>query len=201
MIAFLRGRVAEVASDHVVLDVHGVGYKVWVPEGLALRLREGEEVTLHTHCALREEGAFLFGFLQPKERDFFTLLQEVPGIGPKVALAVVGAGVDAVAAAVAREDVSFLRSLPGVGRKTAERMIVDLREKVEHYRPQPAAEGGQWGEGAQAEDVVAALSSLGYNEKEIRSVWPALRKELEQGRPLEAVIRLALARLARGSRS
>ncbi|MBX6394116.1 MAG: Holliday junction branch migration protein RuvA [Alicyclobacillaceae bacterium] len=201
MIAFLRGRVAFSENDHVILDVQGVGYKVFVPGSLALRLREGETVTLHTHCVLREEGAVLFGFSDPGERDFFVLLQGVPGIGPKVAMAVVSAGVETVAGAIAREDVMFLKSLPGVGRKTAERMVVDLRDKVDGLRLAAGPSAPEMREAGRSDpigDLIAALSSLGYNEKEIQSVLPALRQELKEGRSLEGVIRSALTRLARG---
>ncbi|MDI3257500.1 MAG: Holliday junction branch migration protein RuvA [Kyrpidia sp.] len=199
MITFLRGQIASVGTDHVVVDVQGVGYKVFVTGRFAAGMRPGQGVILHTQLVWREDGPVLYGFSDPRERDFFVLLQGVPGIGPKVAIGVVAAGMDAVARAVTQEDLAFLRRLPGVGRKTAERMVVDLRDKLTRIADQDDLSTPKDPEsGRPLGDVIAALSSLGYNEKEIQSVMPELRREWKEGRKLDDMIRLALSRLARG---
>ncbi|WP_157935492.1 Holliday junction branch migration protein RuvA [Kyrpidia spormannii] len=196
MIAFLRGKIAGVNPDHVVMDVQGVGYKVYVAPSLAATFRLGQEALLHTQLVWREDGPTLYGFADPRERDFFVLVQTVPGIGPKVALGVVAAGIDRVSRAVVEEDVAFLRGLSGVGRKTADRLVVDLRDRLSGLVPDAAGPEREGSGVRPMEDVVAALSALGYNEREIQSIMPVLRREWKEGREPEEMIRLALSQLA-----
>jgi holliday junction DNA helicase RuvA len=168
LIASLRGRVIARGLDHVVLEVRGVGYKVFVP-----RQSDGDELLLHTHHVVREDGQFLYGFLSREELALFALLIGVSGVGPKGALAILSVSRPAaVAAAIASGDSTTLARAPGVGKKTAERLIVDLRGKV-------AAVAGPAGpSGLPAADVAAAaLQALGFTAAEaaaaLREVEPA----------------------------
>lgn len=130
MIALLRGRVAAGSLGEVVLDVHGVGYAVRVAPGTPTG-PAGRELTLHTHLAVREDALTLYGFATTGARDLFEVLLGVTGVGPKVALAALGTlGEEGVRRAVVAEDVTALTVVPGVGRKGAQRMILELRERL-----------------------------------------------------------------------
>ena len=157
MIAAVRGRILARGPDHVVIETAGVGYKVFVPRHPA-----GEEVLLHTHQVVREDGQFLFGFETREELALFELLISVSGVGPKAGLAILSVSrpVD-VAAAIAGGDAAALAKAPGVGKKTAERLIVDLRSKVGRVAIGPA--GGELPDG---DEAVAALRALGYTQAE-----------------------------------
>ena len=167
MIASLRGRVIARAADHLVLDVNGVGYKVFVP-----RSAEGEDLLLHTHQVVREDGQFLYGFVSREELALFELLIGVSGVGPKGALAILSASRPAaVAAAIASGDSAALARAPGVGKKTAERLIVDLRGKVAAAAGAPQPSGTPI-----TDDAAAALQALGFTAAEaaaaLRDVEP-----------------------------
>jgi Holliday junction DNA helicase RuvA len=153
VIASVRGRVLARGADHVVVEAAGVGYKVFVP-----RHPSGDEVVLHTHQVVREDGQFLFGFETREELALFDLIVSVSGVGPRAALAILSVSrpVD-VAAAIANGDSAALAKAPGVGKKTAERLIVDLRSKVGRV-----AIGPETGELRLADEAVAALRALGY---------------------------------------
>ena len=153
MIASVRGRIIARGADHVVVEASGVGYKVFVPRHPAI-----DEVHLHTHQVVREDGQFLFGFETGEELALFELIIGVSGVGPRAALAILSVSRPAdVAAAIAAGDAEALAKAPGVGKKTAERLIVDLRSKVSRV-----AIGPLGGELADADEAVAALRALGY---------------------------------------
>jgi Holliday junction DNA helicase RuvA len=153
VIASVRGRIVGRAADHVVVEANGLGYKVFVP-----RPPGGDDVHLHTHQVIREDGQFLYGFETGEELALFELIIGVSGVGPRAALAILSVSrpVD-VAAAIAAGDVAALAKAPGVGKKTAERLIVDLRSKVGRV-----AIGPFGGDGADTDEAVAALRALGY---------------------------------------
>ena len=132
MIAMLRGEVAERGLEHVTLMCGGVGYRLAVSsQTLAGVGPVGREATLHTHLIVRDDALVLVGFASEAERDLFLLLVGVQAVGPKLALAVLGGGpVGAVLGAIAAGDVRFFQTVPGIGKRTAERIIVELREKV-----------------------------------------------------------------------
>ena len=184
MIAFVRGEVLARGSDHVVVDVRGVGYKVFVPRHTA-----GDVVALHTHQVVREDAQQLYGFETREELALFELLIGVSGVGPKAAMSILGVARPAqVAAAIASGDVAALSRAPGVGKKTAERLIVDLKSKV--------ARGGLGQEPATLvvdDEAAAALQALGYTAAEaataLRSVAPAGRASTEER--LTAALRAA----------
>jgi len=168
VIASVRGRVIARGADHVVVETGGVGYKVFVP-----RHPSGEEVLLHTHHVVREDAQLLFGFESREELALFELLISVSGVGPKAAVAILAVSrpVD-VASAIAAGDSATLAKAPGVGKKTAERLIVDLRAKVGRVAIGP--DGADVPDG---DEAVAALRALGYTLVEaqaaLRGVPPA----------------------------
>jgi holliday junction DNA helicase RuvA len=175
MIASLRGRVIARGADHVVVETSGVGYKVFVP-----RHPSGDEVLLHTHQVVREDGQFLFGFDTGEELALFELLISVSGVGPKAAIAILSVArpVD-VAAAIAAGDAAALAKAPGVGKKTAERLIVDLRSKVGRLSIGPLE-----GELADGDEAMAALRALGYTvaeaQRALAAVPPAGKASTEE---------------------
>ena len=154
MIASIRGRVLARGPDHVVVEASGVGYKVFLPRHPT---SERDELLLHTHQVVREDGQFLFGFETREELALFELLISVSGVGPKAALSILSVSrpVD-VAAAIAAGDAGALAKAPGVGKKTAERLIVDLRSKVGRVAIGPVSESPD------GDEAVAALRALGY---------------------------------------
>ena len=167
MIASLRGRVVARGIDHVVVDANGIGYKVFVP-----RQPEGDELLLHTHQVVREDGHFLYGFGSREELALFELLIGVSGVGPKAALAILAISRPAdVASAIASGDAAALARAPGVGKKTAERLIVDLKSKVSGIASAPGGTGP-----LPADEVAAALQTLGFTAAEaaaaVRDIEP-----------------------------
>ena len=192
MIALLRGVVAGATAGEVVLDVGGVGYRVRVPAGTVIAAR-GQEQQLHTHLAVREDALDLYGFATTAARDLFEVLLTVTGVGPKLALAALGTlGADGLRAAVIGEDVTALTVIPGVGRKGAQRMILELQSKLGSFTDDlpsasPATAGDARGE------VRQALAALGYGAAEIQTALASLPAD---GQP-EELIRAALRGLAR----
>lgn len=194
MIGRLNGKLLEKNPPQIVLDVHGVGYELDVPMSTFYNLPAlGETVSLLTHLAVREDGHFLYGFGTAAERISFRQLLKISGIGAKIALAVLsGLSVNELANAVARQDVAMLTRVPGIGKKTAERMMLELKGKlpqlegvVVNTSPVTDAETGN--------DILNALLALGYNEKEAVGAM----KELPPDTGTSDGIRLALKRLSK----
>ena len=190
MIGRLKGILVEKNPPQAVIDVNGVGYEVDVSMQTFYRLpATGEAVQLYTQLVVREDAHLLFGFATADERATFRQLVKVSGIGAKTALGILSAmSVAELAQAVAQEDVKRLSSAPGIGKKTAERMVLELRGKLAGGDGLPAAaaaaEGG-------SEDVVGALLALGYSEREAR----AAAKDLPAGTETGEGVRLALRKL------
>lgn len=189
MIAFIHGTLAEVQGDALVIDVNGVGYLVRVPVSTLTRLpAQGQKIHLHTHLLWREDGPCLFGFGTQAEVEAFRSLLNVAGVGPKAALAVLSAVTpDTLRRAVVEENEALLTTAPGVGKKTARRIIVELKDKLGDELS-PAAGIEPVGDDA---EVVAALLALGYSDAEARRVVQHLRR---QGTPesTEGLLRAAL---------
>jgi Holliday junction DNA helicase RuvA len=187
MIATLEGRIVAKGENYVVVAVGGVGFKVYVPSSVLARLGgTGQEVSLFTHMHVRENEIALYGCSTPDELALFDLLLGVSGIGPKVALNVVSMmSTDALRDAIARGDAAMLTRIPGVGKKTAERVMLDLKDKLGvglEFVSYPALTH------ADAE-VISALTSLGYSIAEAQA---ALRSLPPEDLILEERIRLAL---------
>lgn len=162
VISILKGRVVDTGVQHAIVMVGGIGLTVALTKAAAISLGGREdEVTLLTYLAVREDALDLYGFLADNERQMFELLLTVPGIGPRGALAVLDIGdIPALASAIVRSDVGYLTGVSGIGKKTAEKIVVELREKA---RPLASKDGHQ-GES----EVFEALRSLGYNAADIR---------------------------------
>ena len=174
MISRLRARVIAKSTDHLIADVGGIGFKVRVPSPLLDTITSlGNEVNLFTHLRLAENGreieATLFGFGTPDELTLFELLLSVTGIGPKVALGVLSAApVDAIRAAIMQGNAQALTEYPGIGRKTAERMVVELKNKVKS-----AGDGEALVVSATDAEALAALATLGYSVMEAQRALAA----------------------------
>lgn len=199
MIGSLKGTVAQLEAEYCIVDTAGgVGYRVFMPSAHLAQLVLGKEVRIHVHTAVREDAILLYGFLSREYYDLFEILLTVSGVGPKMALGILSAiKPDAFYTAVSNKDVKMLVKLPGVGKKTAERMLLELKDKVSGSREsddvvQEIAEAG--GSGAVAE-AIEALVSLGYNNSEIMPVL----KEIPDCASLsgEAILRQALKLFAR----
>jgi holliday junction DNA helicase RuvA len=194
MIARLRGRLLEKAPDQVVVDVGGVGYQLFVSLHCFSRLPPpGAEVDLRVHTHVREDALQLYGFADEHERALFLLLIQVATIGPRAALAVLsGMEATALEEAIDEGDTRRLLAVPGIGRKKAELLVFQLREKVRLLRSVRAASPARrGGDGAEA---VSALVNLGY--KQVEAERAVAGAEQAGAGPLEAVIREALRRLA-----
>lgn len=210
MIDFIRGTVAHIEEEWIVVDVAGVGYRVFTPNPYAFAA-SGDPVTVYTHHHVREDAALLFGFATREEQRLFRALLEVSGIGPKVALGVLaGAKPDAIVAAIRQENVAFLTKLPGIGRKTAQRMILDLKDKLaadsgfapapdtDALTAEPAPSGGGPGAGTAWPEAREALAALGYTAAEIDRVWQSIGGTLTGEETADALVKRALALLFRG---
>lgn len=176
MIAELRGRMLRKGPQEVVVDVGGVGYRVAIPLSTFYRLGEpGSEVRLLTYTHVREDALALFGFLTEAEQDLFERLIDVAGVGPRLALAILS-GIEPpdLVAALRDGDVARLTRIPGVGRKTAERLVLELKDKVQRLAASPARAPSA---GSPRDDLVSALVHLGYSRPEAeRGVDRALRE-------------------------
>ena len=166
MIGRVRGRLAEATEQGALIDVGGVGYEVELTTGGRAALPEvGEELALHTHFLVREDAQQLYGFAIRPERDVFRALLRLPGVGPKLALAVLSTfKLDELARAAADGDAARLTRVQGIGRKTAERMLVDLKDRLDAFNLKPAAEPPR-ADGATRE-AERALVSLGYRPQQ-----------------------------------
>ena len=194
MIGRLTGRVLEKAPDRLLLEVGGVGYDVAISLTTFGRLTESEGVlTLHTHLIVREDAHQLYGFSAPDERALFRSLIGVNGVGPRLALAILsGPDADAFAAAVLEKNVQALTGLPGVGKKTAERLIVEMQDRVAAAAAAPAEDAARSHIAADAE---AALVGLGYRPREVARAMASVSAPAED---LETLIRQALKALMQG---
>jgi Holliday junction DNA helicase RuvA len=176
MIGRLTGIVAEKSPPQVLLDVQGVGYEVDVPMSTFCNLPAlGERTCLLTHLIVREDAHHLFAFLTPEERDTFRQLIKISGVGPRTALAILsGLSVADLAGAVARQEGGRLQKVPGIGKKTADRLLLELKGKL---GPELGTGSAAVATDAQA-DIVQALIALGYNEKEAALALKGLPKDV-----------------------
>ncbi|HWI55511.1 MAG TPA: Holliday junction branch migration protein RuvA [Desulfobacteria bacterium] len=201
MIAFLKGVVVSTGSDNIILEVNGIGYKIYVPAPVVGSVSgNAEQLTVYTYMNVREDAIQLYGFLNTGDLEMFELLIQVSGIGPKVGLTVLSSmSGSAFVQAILHEQLDILTSIPGVGKKTAQRMIIELKDKISKMgiisgESQP---GAQQALPDAANDAMQALTALGYNPVEAKR---ALRKiVLEENRVCrpEELIKLALKELGR----
>ena len=197
MIGFLRGKVAYLLADDCLLDVGGVGYRVTVSGTTRSKLRQGEQAMLFTYLSVREDALQLYGFATQEEYDVFLQLIGVSGIGPKVALGILSSTtVSGLCSAIANNQASLLTKLPGIGKKSAERLILELKDKLAFVGigdgEEAFVEAAPLGDGI-LDEAAAALASLGYTPAETAPVL----KQLGTCQTTEEAIRLALKKLSR----
>ncbi len=184
MIASLTGKVQYIAGDRCVLDVAGVGYEVFLStEGLSTLPERGKEVFLHIHTNVREDAIVLFGFAQRAEKEMFLTLKTVSGIGPKLALAILsGMELGMLCQAISMGEVKLLTTISGVGKKTAERLCVELKDKVGDLQSAPATAVGAASKAGAVSSVLtdglSALVNLGYSEVLAREALGNVKEQL-----------------------
>jgi Holliday junction DNA helicase RuvA len=207
MIAHLSGTLREKQATSVILDVGGVGYEVTIPVTTFFNLEEpGSQVQLRIYTHVREDTLQLFGFRTPRERELFTLLISVSGIGPKSGIAMLsGMSADEIVTAIRTNNLARLTSIPGVGRKTAERLVIELRDKMAALSSPAldaeigagAAAGAAPSEDALREDTLSALTNLGYQKALAEK---AITQAAQEGGDLtvELLLRRSLRHLSKG---
>ncbi len=195
MIGFLRGKIALKAPPLIVLDVNGVGYEIEAPMTVFYNLPEvGAEITLQTHLVVREDAHNLFGFATEADKTMFKTLIKISGVGAKLALVILsGQSAEQFQTCIQNNDVTALVKLPGVGKKTAERLVMELRDKLlkSDDAPQLASVGNLGNARAEA---ISALCSLGYKPLDASRMVSAIQPE---GKTCETIIRLALQSAAK----
>ena len=200
MLGRLRGVLAEKQPPHILLDVNGVGYELEVPMTTLYQLPAlGETTTLHTHLVVREDAQLLYGFINQQSRDFFRELIRLNGVGPKLALALMSSlEVDEMIACVQAEDIKRLMKVPGVGKKTAERLLVELKDRFKAWQTSSRM-GALVSDVAidlvpdAKQDAISALVSLGFKEQEASKAVAAIK---DPDLSSEQLIRLALKGMA-----
>ena len=199
MISFIRGAVDQVLNDSVIVDNNGIGWQIFMSVSALSRLpNTGETVTLYTHMQLREDGVSLFGFLDLQEKQLFEMLIGVTGVGPKAALSILSVlSPSQLIIAILSDDTASLCKAPGVGKKTAQRISLELRDKIKSKEtediigPQQSFSPNQ----EQRQDAVDALIALGYGRADaVRAVMETALPDMKT----EQIIRLALRKLAAG---
>ncbi len=199
MISSIRGEVLSIDLDHAVVEVGGVGLAVHAVPATLATLRRGEQARLTTALVVREDSLTLYGFADPEARGLFRLLQTVSGVGPRLALATLAVlDPETLRGALAEGDLAVLTSVPGIGRKGAERLVVELRDKVGAVAPRGTADPASGG-GATRIQVVEALVGLGFAVRQAEQAVEAVLGEGSDGGHADtsAVLRSALSRLGR----
>lgn len=188
MIAMISGPIAASGSDYVIVDAHGVGYMVFIPKPLLARLNDGDQVTLYTNLIVREDSMTLYGFESWAQRLLFDQLLAVSGIGPKVAMNLLSSlSPDDLRAALASGDVVRLSKVPGIGRKTAERMVLELKGKID---PRGILAGSTGATSGRDSDVIDVLMGLGYSAAEANAAVASIPASAPDS--IDDRIRLAL---------
>ena len=203
VITFLHGRLTHALPTQATIDVNGVGYEVFIPLSSYDKLPMiGQSIEMLTHLHVREDAHILYGFMTAPERDLFRLLvNHVSGIGPKLALAVLsGMSVNNFKTAVVNNDVASLSKISGLGKKTSERIVLELKDKVGVAAAWEAASAthAPTPEQEQANEAVLALIALGYKQIDAHKAVRDLQEKEAAGKTAEELVRLALKRLAAG---
>ncbi|MCZ0702373.1 Holliday junction DNA helicase RuvA [Natronobacillus azotifigens] len=199
MIAYIHGKLESVTDLVVIIEVNGVGYEIICANPLKFQHKLGEIVKIHTYHHVREDAQILYGFEKIDEKTLFSQILNVSGIGPKGALAIVGnAGVEEFTLAIEEENEKFLTGFPGVGKKTARQMILDLKGKLPFVITQTANDQGQTVSSPttitkEVTEAIEALKSLGYSDRELKAITPALKQE--NTKSIDELIRKGLALL------
>lgn len=198
MYAYIKGILIEATPIHVIVDVQGVGYHIMVPCSLFGKLPQiGTSVQLHTSFIVRELSQALYGFSTPQEKEAFEILLGVSGIGPKIALSLIGhLNLGDLQTAIAQHNIATLCKVPGIGKKTAERMVIELRDKFNHLGgtgPSDfAVELPRDSKRQQLQDAMMALINLGYNQNAAKKAISDSMKELPEDADLPTLIMASL---------
>lgn len=202
MIAALTGRLAVKSPSQITLDVQGVGYEVFIPLSTFYSLPDlNESASLRIHTHLREDAIQLFGFLTATEKDAFILLTGISGIGPKLALSVLSTlSVTDLVTAIQSGDMDKLATVPGIGKKSAGRIVLELKDKVERLHAMPAAVATATRDQPTSlhDDALSALVNLGYRAQEAKDIITRITQSQPSPMPLKDLIRETLKELARG---
>ena len=198
MIGFLKGKATHITSDYCLLDVHDVGYRVFISNQTRAHISPSAEVMLYIHTNVREDAILLYGFFSREEYDLFLLLIGISGIGPKVAQGILSsATVNDFYCMVQQKDVKGITKLPGIGKKTAERILLELKDKLSDVSVEDLPEGDNTVEAEIENGMVAeateALLTLGFQDSEIQRVF----RQKHSCQNTEELIRYALAELQR----
>jgi len=199
MIGQIKGELLEVDALHILVDVQGVGYAIEVPSTTAYLLPSiGSQVVLHTHFVVREDAQLLYGFLSKNDRSLFRLLIKINGVGPKLAIAILsGLSADDLIHCIHFNDIATLVKLPGIGKKTAERLVIEMRDKIKNWivetKDTDKVENQTIitlaGQDHHLLDAEAALEALGYKSQAVANV---VKKVYQEGQTTQEIIRLAL---------
>lgn len=197
MIAYIRGSLVEKSPDRVVIEAAGVGYEMFIPVSTLDKLpREGEDVKLLAWHCVREDDEMLFGFATAAEREMFLKLTQVSGVGPRIALAILsGTSIGELSLAIASGNAKRISAIKGVGKKTAEKICVELKDKVNPIEAL-AASSRTSGDDAKApmlRDAILALSALGFNEETSNRMVTGVIQANPSANDVETVVRLALS--------
>jgi holliday junction DNA helicase RuvA len=199
MIGHLKGQLLAKKPNLVLVDVHGVGYEVYIPVTTFYDLpSEGGDIALRIHTHVREDALVLYGFGTQREKDFFLKLIAISGIGPKVAISILsGARVEEIAKAVAAGDLAKLTAIPGVGRKTAERIVLELKGQVGPFlAAEPAQDRAATPTEGVRDDVISALVNLGYARPAAEKALSTIARPSGDEETFEDLLRQGLRRLA-----
>lgn len=201
MIGYLKGVISHIFVNSCFIDVHGVGYRTYAPASTLDTLCVGQEAMLYTYMSVREDAIVLYGFATQDEYDLFMLLIGVNGVGPKVALGILSAGTaDSFRLAVHQKDIKSLTKIPGIGKKTAERIVLELQDKIGPVASEDAGAADLGNSAAPGlsdilAETLAALTSLGYSEQE---VLPVAESHLAGCTTVEQLLKETLKALGSG---
>lgn len=202
MIGYVRGTVSHLVVDHCFIDVQGIGYRIFIAQSTRQKITVGAVISLFTYMYVREDALLLYGFYTQDEYDLFLQLTSITGIGPKVAMGILSAiDPQQFRIAISQKNISILTKLPGIGKKTAERMILELKDKIGLLSEEDSIENPLSGGTVTASDAIdealQALLALGYNQNEI---LPILKKIGKNGNSVEELLKLALREFMGGNR-
>jgi holliday junction DNA helicase RuvA len=190
MISRLKGTVDELGSNYAIIDTHGVGYKVYVTTDTIHNIKIGDDVTIYTYFAVREDAQDLYGFMRKSDKELFELLISVSGIGPKSALNILSlASYETLVGAIRTGGSGHLTKIAGIGRKTAEKIVLELRDKIgSMMNTESNSSDSQFSSDL---DVIEALKSLGYDADESRNALKKINKEItDVGAKVKAALKI-----------
>ena len=195
IISYISGLLEHIENNIISIDVNGVGYEIIVPKTVLEELPHiGEQIKIHTYMHIREDEHTLYGFAHLNEKKMFKLLLSVSGIGPKVALTILSTlSSEQFASAVIKSDLFLLTNIPGIGRKSAERIVIELKDKLfEFSKEKPSDTTFISVDEKIQKEAIGALTSLGYNSREASKAFQQIAKDIEPNSSIEDIIKLAL---------